>query len=68
VPLDHAARVVEMDALPVAYRDQLRGYGILPGCVLRIIQCSPVTVVQIEHTELAIEWTIAQAVRVEHVV
>ncbi len=63
VPLEQRARVVDMEALPVAQRDQLHGYGILPGCVLRVVQRTPVTVVQIEHTELALETAIAQAMR-----
>jgi Fe2+ transport system protein FeoA len=65
VPLDQRARVVDMRGLPTAQRDQLHGYGILPGCVLRILQRLPVTVVQIEHAELAIETEIAQAILVE---
>lgn len=65
VPLDQRARVVDMRALPVSQRDQLHGYGILPGCVLRVVQRLPVTVVQIEHTELAIETEIAQTILVE---
>jgi Fe2+ transport system protein FeoA len=67
VPLDYKVRVVEMEALPMAQREQLHGYGILPGCVLRVVQHTPVTVVQIEHTELALETAVAQAVRVSDV-
>jgi Fe2+ transport system protein FeoA len=65
VPLDQRARVVDMGALPVIQREQLHGYGILPGCVLRVVQRTPVTVVQIEHTELALETAIARAMRVD---
>ncbi len=65
VPLDQRARVVDMEALPVIQREQLHGYGILPGCVLRVVQRTPVTVVQIEHTELALETAIACAMRVD---
>jgi Fe2+ transport system protein FeoA len=65
VPLDHRARVVDVGALRASQREQLYGYGILPGCVLRVIQRTPVTVVQIEQIELAIETAIAQAVQVD---
>ena len=65
VPLNCRARVVDVSALPPAQREQLHGYGILPGGVLRVTQRTPVTVVQIEHTELAIETEIARAVRVD---
>jgi Fe2+ transport system protein FeoA len=67
LPLDRRARVVDVSALPAAQREQLQGYGILPGCVLRVTQRTPVTVVQIEHTELAIETEVARAVCVEAV-
>jgi Fe2+ transport system protein FeoA len=65
VPLDQPVRVVDVGALRAGQREQLHGYGILPGCVLRVIQRTPVTVVQIEHIELAIETAIAQAVQVD---
>ena len=65
VPLDRRARVVDMSGLSAAQREQLHGYGLLPGCVLRVTQRTPVTVVQIEHTELAIETEVARAVRVD---
>lgn len=65
VPLDYRARVVDMSALPAAQREQLQGYGVLPGCMLRVMQRTPVTVVQIEHTELAIETEIARAIWVD---
>jgi Fe2+ transport system protein FeoA len=57
--------VADVSALPAAQREQLHGYGILPGRVLHIIQRTPVTVVRIEHTELAIEIEVARAVRVD---
>lgn len=68
VPLYRRARVVDVSGLPTAQREQLHGYGILPGRVVRVMQRTPVTVVQIEHTELAIETEVAQAVRVDELV
>jgi Fe2+ transport system protein FeoA len=68
LPLARQARVVDVSALPAGQREQLHGYGILPGCILHAIQHAPVTVVQIEQTELAIETEIAQAIRVEELV
>ena len=65
VPLDCRARVADVSALPVAQREQLHGYGLLPGRVLRVMQRTPVTVVQIDHIELAIELEVAQAVQVD---
>jgi Fe2+ transport system protein FeoA len=65
LPLASRARVADLSRLPAAQREQLRGYGVLPGCVLRVTQQTPATVVQIEHTELAIEPEIARAIRVD---
>jgi Fe2+ transport system protein FeoA len=65
VSLHGRARVVDVSALPATQREQLRGYGLLPGCVLRVVQRAPVTVVQIEQIELAIETEIAQAIQVD---
>jgi Fe2+ transport system protein FeoA len=67
VPLNHQARVADVSALPAAQRAQLHGYGLLPGCVLRVIQRTPVTVVQIEHTDLAIEAQLARAIQVDEI-
>ena len=64
-PLDRMVRVVDLAGLPAAQREQLHGYGIAPGRALRIVQRKPVTVVQIEHAELAIETEVAQAVWVD---
>jgi len=65
VPLDRRAKVLDVSALSIAQREQLQGYGILPGCLLRVRQRTPLTVVEIEHTELAIETEVARAVRVD---
>jgi Fe2+ transport system protein FeoA len=68
VPLAGWARVLDVSGLAATQGEQLHGYGILPGCVLRIIQRTPVTVVQIGHTELAIETELARAIRVNALV
>jgi hypothetical protein len=65
IPLDHQARVVGMGALPPAQREQLHGYGLLPGRVLRVVQRTPLVVVQIEHAELAIETEVARVIQVD---
>lgn len=43
-------------------RAQLQAYGLAPGYCLRVLQHHPVTVVQIEHTELALEPGLAEQV------
>jgi hypothetical protein len=41
---------------------QLQSYGLLPGCHVRVQQNWPVIVVQVEHTELAIENDLARQI------
>lgn len=42
----------------------LQAYGLVPGHWVRVLQHFPVTVVQIEHTELALEGDLARQIRV----
>lgn len=43
---------------------QLRAYGLVPGCPVSVVQQSPVTVIRIEHLELALERSLAREVQV----
>lgn len=43
----------------------LQAYGLVPGHRVRILQHSPVTIVQVEHMELALENGLARQVTVE---
>jgi Fe2+ transport system protein FeoA len=47
------------EALSSRHREHLRAYGVEPGGTIRVIQQHPVTVVQVEHTELAVDDRIA---------
>lgn len=51
-------------AIPAARREHLQAYGLAAGQLVRIIQQSPVTVVQMEHTELALDAELARAIDV----
>jgi Fe2+ transport system protein FeoA len=42
--------------------NQLQSYGLLPGCLIRVLQNWPVIVVQVEHTELAVENDLARQI------
>jgi Fe2+ transport system protein FeoA len=42
--------------------NQLQSYGLLPGCRVRVLQNWPVIVVQVEHTELAVENDLARQI------
>jgi Fe2+ transport system protein FeoA len=51
--------------MPPERKAQLQAYGLLPGQTLRVLQHKPVTIIQVELTELALETELAQAVIVE---
>ena len=51
-------------AMSTARRTHLQAYGLLPGVWVRVLQQKPVTVVQVEHVELALEDELAQHVHV----
>ena len=58
-------RVTRLGALPASKRLQLQAYGLVPGRRIRVLQQAPVTVIQADHTELALESDLAAAVTVE---
>ncbi len=59
VPVGSRARVGTLAALSIDHRERLQAYGLVPGHWLSVVQHSPVTVVQVEQTELAFEAEIA---------
>lgn len=46
-------------------RERLLAYGLIPGQAVRVLAQKPVTVVQVEHTELALEKVLAACVLVQ---
>jgi Fe2+ transport system protein FeoA len=50
--------------LPSDRYAQLRAYGVAPGSSVKIIQHEPVTIIQVEFTELALEADLARGVQV----
>jgi Fe2+ transport system protein FeoA len=51
--------------LSPAHKQHLQAYGLLPGRTVRVLAQKPVTIVLIEHTELAFESEISAQVLVE---
>jgi Fe2+ transport system protein FeoA len=45
-------------------RALLRAYGLVPGYLIRVVQHTPVSVIQIEHAEIALENELAGEVYV----
>jgi len=72
VPLIHlkpgqTARVAAFGEIPASQLAALQAYGILPGRSLVVLQQNPLTIVQVECTELAFEAGVARQVIVEPV-
>jgi Fe2+ transport system protein FeoA len=53
------------DDIAALQREYLQAFGVVAGRTVRVLQQSPVTVVRIEHLELAIESELAARVTVE---
>jgi Fe2+ transport system protein FeoA len=54
--------VLDFGRIDPAQKDHLQAYGLTPGRQMLVLQQRPVTVVQIEYTELAFEKVIAEQV------
>jgi len=59
------ASVVAFEGPAADRRAQLQAYGLVPGRRVRVVQQKPVTVLLVDHTELAIEGDLARGVRVQ---
>ena len=53
--------------LPPERLSHFQAFGLVPGHKVRVMQHSPVTVVQIEHTELALERDLAREIQVTEI-
>ncbi len=54
-----------LEAISPEQKDRLCAYGIVPGHCVFVLQHHPVTIVRIDHTELALERELARLVKVE---
>lgn len=50
------------DGIVPTHRQYLQAYGLLPGRSVRVLSHNPVTIILVEHTELAFENEIARQV------
>jgi len=53
-----------LPGLPAGRRAHMQAYGLVVGRLVQVLQHRPVTVVQIDHTELALEDDLADKVQV----
>lgn len=58
-------RIQTLKELAPEQCDRLQAYGVQPGQVVRVREQHPITIIQVEHLELAMEPTIARAVEIE---
>lgn len=49
----------------ICWRERLQAYGVSPGRELEIVQQSPVTVVRVDHVELAFERSVARQIIID---
>jgi Fe2+ transport system protein FeoA len=56
--------ILGIEALPLDYQHYLQAYGVMPGRTVRVLAQRPVTIIQVEHTELAFEPQIARCILV----
>ena len=63
VPVGYHARVQGLSSAA----SQMQAYGLSPGYWVRVLQHSPVTIIQIDHLELALENELAGQVQVEEI-
>jgi Fe2+ transport system protein FeoA len=58
-------RIEALDGLSEGRCHQMQAYGLAPGRSVKVVQQSPVTVVRVEHLDLAFESDIARGIHVE---
>lgn len=51
-------------SISVDRKAHLQAYGIIPGNILRVQQSRPIMIVQVEHTEIALEFGLAELIYV----
>ncbi len=65
VRVGHSVRVAGFRQIGEEQGRHLQAYGVLPGRELKVLAQRPLTVLQIEQTELALETVVAREVLVE---
>jgi Fe2+ transport system protein FeoA len=59
------ARVIAFNGLGVKQIESLQAYGLAPGSLVKVVRHKPVTIIQVDNTELALEHDLAIQVKVE---
>jgi Fe2+ transport system protein FeoA len=53
-----------LPGMPAERYAQLRAYGLGPGCEVFVLQHTPITVIRIDHLELALEHCLVKEIQV----
>jgi len=59
-----SALVTGLDGLDHAWRERLQAYGLTAGRAVRVVQHAPLTIVRVEHAEVALETHLARGIAV----
>lgn len=62
-----SGRVIGVSSLNDKGLRKSMAFGILPGTIIKVLQVFPVYVLQMEHTELAIDVQIVKSILVEKI-
>ncbi len=49
---------------PASRQAHLLAYGLTPGARVRVLQHRPVTIIQVEHLEIALERSLAEGIQI----
>jgi len=58
------ALVAGLDGLDHVWRERLQGYGLTDGRAVQVVQHAPLTIVRVEHAEIAFETHLARGITV----
>ncbi len=58
-------RIVELAGLSESVRKHLHAYGLFKGRMIRVLSTRPEIIIQIEETEMALEYSVAREIEVE---
>ena len=59
------ATIETLEHVPARQREQLLAYGVAPGRVVDVLQTRPVTIIRVEHAELAFEHAVGRLIGIE---
>jgi Fe2+ transport system protein FeoA len=64
LPGENAIIVDFLPGISSEQRAHLLAYGVIPGSIIRVIQQTPVTILEVDQLELALEKKIANSIKV----